>query len=191
MVLSYFQRAVVAIVVFLLGFLFFPFFFLGGLIAWSVYRDIVEEPERRAQEAEIAARLNAPVTVETIRWGCESPAERAFLEAMVAAYSLQTGPGAIEGSGLRLRNQVNLGRLNIYSNRAVSQYRADFLIDEKLIVEIDGATYHSSPNAVVRDSIRDEDLKRDGYTTLRIPAKIVFQDSVQAVKMVEAARLAI
>lgn len=107
---------------------------------------------------------------------------------MVSAYNLQTGPGAIEGQGLRLRNQVSMGRLRIYSNYASSQYRADFLVDEKLVVEIDGATYHSSPEAVARDRQRDADMRREGYSILRIPAQVVFRDSAEAVKRVENAR---
>lgn len=184
-------RILVAAICILLGFLFFPLFFVGGLIAWSIYRDIVDAPAERAQQTEIDARLNAPVSVEEIRWMCESPAETAFLDAMVSAYALRAGPGAIEGNGLRLRNQVSMGQLRIHSGYASSQYRADFLVDEKLVVEIDGATYHSSPEAITRDRKRDADMKRDGYSVLRIPADLVFLDPAQAVNRVEDARLAL
>lgn len=172
----------------LLGFLIFPLFFVGGFIAWTIYSDLNEEPLRRAQQAEIEARLNEPVAVEDIRWGCESPAETAFLDAMVSAFDLQAGPGAIEGKGLRLRNQVSLGQLRFHSGGASSQYRADFLIDEKLVVEIDGATYHSSPEAVARDRKRDDYMKREGFAILRIPAQVVFQTPAEAVRRVEEAR---
>ena len=181
-------RVLAAAASILLGFLFFPLFFLGGLIAWSIYSDIVEAPDRQAQKAEIEARLNAPLSVGDIRWECESPAETAFLDAMVTAYNLRTGPGAIEGRGLRLSNQVGLGQFKIYSNYTSHQYRADFLIDEKLVVEIDGATYHSSPEAIARDNRRDADMRREGFSVLRIPAQIVFQNPVKAVRLVEDAR---
>lgn len=174
----------------LLGFLFFPLFFVGGLIIWSVFRDIAEAPARRVELAEINALINAPVSEENIRWNCDSPAETAFLDAMVSAYDLQTGPGGIQGRGLRLRNQVPMGKRNIYSHHVSSQYRADFLIDEKLVVEIDGAAYHSSPEAVAKDRQRDEDMRREGYFILRIPAQVVFQDPAEAVKRVEDARKA-
>ncbi|MBP6363555.1 MAG: DUF559 domain-containing protein [Novosphingobium sp.] len=189
--MTYFQRGLLAVACILLGFIFFPLFLLGGLIAWSVYRDIVEAPARRAQQAEIDARINAPVSAEDMRLACESPAEMAFLDVMISAYDLQTGPGAIEGRGLRLRNQISMGRLKIHKWHASSQYRADFLVDEKLVVEIDGATYHSSPEAIARDQQRDADMKRDGYTVLRIPAQVVFQNSGEAVRRVEDARVAI
>jgi very-short-patch-repair endonuclease len=189
--LTYFQRGLLSVICILLGFVFFPLFFLGGLIAWSVYRDIVEAPARRAQQAAIDASINAPVSVDDVRLACESPAETAFLDAMVSAYALQTGPGAIEGRGLRLRNQISMGRLNIHKWHASSQYRADFLVDEKLVVEIDGVAFHSSPEAIARDQQRDADMRREGYTVLRIPAQVVFQNSGETVKRVEDARRAI
>ena len=86
--LTIFQRILFAFACIFLGFLFFPLFFVGGLIAWSVYRDIVEAPARRAEQLEIEARINAPVSAKDIRWACESPAETAFLDIMVAAYAL-------------------------------------------------------------------------------------------------------
>ena len=184
-------RILLAVVCALLGFLFFPLFLLAGLIAWSVFSDIKDAPAQKIRDAEAEARANAPVSVEDIRDRCDSPAETAFLDAMVSAYALQTGPGAVEGRGLRMRSQVSMGRLNIHSRYASSQYRADFLIDDKLVVEIDGATYHSSAEAVARDGTRDDDMKREGYTVLRIPAKLVFLKPTEAVQQVERARVAL
>ena len=135
------------------------------------------------------ARINAPVSVERMRLTCESPAETAFLDAMVSAYDLQTGAGAIEGPGLRMQTQVGMGQFRIYAKHATHQYRADFLINGKLVVEIDGATYHSSPEAVARDKKRDTDLRREGYSILRIPAQVVFQNPKKALQLVEDARV--
>lgn len=173
----------------LLGLLLPLFFLLAAFTAWTIYADIKEAPEREAQRIEAEIRANAPLSVDDIRYACESPAEEAFLDAMVEAFDLKTGPGAIEGGGLRLRNQVGMGRLNIYRSGAFSQYRADFLIDDQLVVEVDGQTYHSSPEAIERDRIRDADLKRDGYSILRIPAQIVFQNPKEAVRRVQNARV--
>ena len=184
-------RILAAVACLLLGFVIFPLFFVGGAIIWSIYSDIVEAPARRAQEAEVKARLNAPVAADKMRIWCESPAETAFFDAMVAAYDLRSGPGAIEGRGLRLRNQVGMGELRIFGNHAENQYRADFLVDERLVIEIDGASYHSSPEAVARDRKRDADMMREGYSVLRIPAQVVFNTPNEAVKRVEEARAAL
>lgn len=186
--MTYLQRSLLAAACIVTGFLFFPLFFVGGFIAWTVYRDVSVEPERKIEELKASARGNALLTVEEMRWACDSPAETAFLDAMVSAFNLQSGPGAVEGSGLRLRNQVSIGQLNISSNSVSYQYRADFVIDDKLVVEIDGASYHSSPDAVSRDQQRDADMRREGYSILRLPAQIVFQNPDEALKRVKTAR---
>ena len=108
---------------------------------------------------------------------CESPAETAFLTAMIKAYQLQPEMGSLVGSGLKLDFQVGEGR-----------YRADFLADEWLVIEIDGAAWHSSPEAQARDRARDAYFESLGYTVLRIPAKVVFNSPTEAVDKVRSAR---
>lgn len=186
--MTYFQRGLLAAVLMLLGAVFWPLLAVGGLIAWSVYSDIRNEPKRKKQEAEVAARLNAPTAVENMRLSCESPAEEAFFDAMVAAYGMKAGPGCIAGGGIQLRTQKGLGQLHIGRSTAWRQFRGDFLIDDKLVVEIDGATWHGSPDAMARDASRDKVIHGDGYTVLRIPASVVLNTPAEAVKRVEEAR---
>jgi hypothetical protein len=107
------------------------------------------------------------------RAACESPAEVAFLEAMVSAFNLRPvgGPGStLKGSGLSLRMQV-----------WVDRYRLDFLANDSLVIEVDGAKWHSSEEAKLRDSTRDASLRTRGYAVLRIPAKIPLYDPDRAV----------
>jgi len=182
-------RIPVVIACALLGFLFPLFFLLSAFIGWTVFSDIKEAPERKAQRVEAEKRVNSPLSVMNIREYCESPAEEAFLDAMVEAFDLKTGPGAIEGRGLRLRNQVGMGQFRIHQSSTSWQYRADFLIDERLVVEVDGAAYHSSSEAVERDRKRDSDFKREGYSVLRIPALVVFQNPKEAIRRVRSARV--
>ena len=113
---------------------------------------------------------------------CESPAETAFLDAMIAEFDLKPDAGRLGGRGLTLHLQV-----------PALNYRLDFLIDPGLVVEIDGATYHSSPEAVARDKERDKKLAELGYQTLRIPARVVLNSPAEAIARVNrawAARLA-
>lgn len=186
--MTYFQRGLLAAVLIVIGFFFWPLLAVGGLIAWSVYKDIQDEPERKRQEAEITASLNKPVTVEDMRVTCESPAEEAFFDTMVSAYKMTTGPGCIAGEGIKLRTQIGLGRLNIGRNTAWSQFRGDFLVDEKLVVEIDGEAWHGSSDAKAKDAERDKIIRAEGYTVLRIPAKVVFNSPAETVRLVEEAR---
>lgn len=108
---------------------------------------------------------------------CESPAEVAFLDAMVEAFNLTPEKGRLRGGGLTLQMQV-----------PVMNYRLDFLIDDGLIVEIDGAQWHSSPEAIERDAERDKALAAKGYEILRIPAKVTLYKPDDAIKQVRHAR---
>lgn len=186
--MTFFQRGLLAAVLMLLGLVFWPFLALGGFIAWTVYSDIRDEPERKRQEAEIEARLKEPIAVEDMRMSCESPAEEAFFDAMVSSYGMTTGPGCIAGDGIQLRTQIGLGQLRIGRGSAWRQFRGDFLIDKKLVVEIDGATWHASLDAMARDAARDKVINAEGYTVLRIPASVVFNTPTEAVRRVEEAR---
>lgn len=108
---------------------------------------------------------------------CESPAETAFLDAMVSAFDLEPDNGRLSGSGLILQMQV-----------PVVNYRLDFLIDEKLVVEVDGARWHSSPEAVERDAERDKKLSAKGFEILRIPAKTTLYNPDEAIELVHKTR---
>ena len=108
---------------------------------------------------------------------CESPAEIAFLDAMVAAFHLTPEKGLLRGGGLTLQMQV-----------PVMNCRLDFLIDDGLIVEVDGAQWHSSPEAIDRDAERDKALAAKGYEILRIPAKVTLYNPEDAIKQVRQAR---
>lgn len=108
---------------------------------------------------------------------CESPAELAFLDAMASAFNLTPDRGRLRGDGLSLRLQV-----------PVLSYRLDFLVDDDLVVEIDGALWHSSPEAKARDAARDEVLSAKGYRILRIPAKIALYKPAEAVRRVRQAQ---
>lgn len=185
---TYFQRGLLAAVLIVIGLFFWPLVAVGGFIAWTVYSDMRDEPERKRQEEEIKARLSEPITVEDMRWSCESPAEEAFFDAMVSAYGMSAGPGCIAGDGIQLRTQIGLGQLRIGRGSAWSQFRGDFLIDEKLVVEIDGATWHGSPEALASDAARDKVIHDEGYTVLRIPASVVFNTPTEAVRRVEDVR---
>ncbi len=181
-------RLILGMVLFVSGFGFFPLFLVGGLMIWAAIEDIRDIPQRQTNAAEAAARQRRTVSINAFRMASGSVAETAFLDAMIDAYDLNSGPGALEGRGLRLRAQVPMGELRIYRSGSSSQYYADFLVDEFLVVEIDGAAYHSSPDAKAYDAKRDADMRADGYQVLRIPARTVFENPKGAVQLVQNAR---
>lgn len=130
-------------------------------------------PQFRTETRAIASDPNWPSYIEA---HCESPAETAFLRAMIDDYDLKPVGGALRGTGLRLDFQVQEGC-----------YRVDFLANRWLVLEIDGAAYHSSPEAIARDKVRDQYFESLGYTVLRIPAKIVFTTPHEALRRVQSA----
>lgn len=154
-----------------------PLILLQLVVIWGVTAWI-----RPKDEPSPPSKLET-LTAEDEDWhryfqhNCESPAEIAFLDAMVAAFHLTPEKGLLRGGGLTLQMQV-----------PVMNYRLDFLIDDGLIVEVDGAQWHSSPEAIDRDAERDKALAAKGYEILRIPAKVTLYNPEDAIKQVRQAR---
>ncbi|TBD04750.1 DUF559 domain-containing protein [Rhizobium leguminosarum] len=173
-------RAILTVACIAGGFVFPLLFLVAAFFAWTIYSDIVDPKPVPPVDAWYARRWTA--TSEDPDWKsyflpfCESPAEEAFLEAMIADYKLLPRSGVLFGSGLELNLQVEH-----------KPYRLDFLANEWLVIEIDGAAYHSSPEAVERDGIRDKFFTDKGFAVVRIPAKVVFKTPKAAVEMVRVA----
>jgi very-short-patch-repair endonuclease len=165
--------------------MYFPLLlFVSAFIIWSLISDTMavgRERELINNDANPRKR-SISITSEDPNWKsyfesvCESPAETAFLEAMISDFGLVLDKNTLRGGGLTLDLQVEL-----------PPYRVDFLVDRRLIVEIDGAAYHSSPEAISRDRARDQALEGRGFTILRIPAKVVFARPNEAVRRVREA----
>ncbi|MDU8360029.1 endonuclease domain-containing protein [Pseudomonas syringae group sp. J309-1] len=105
--------------------------------------------------------------------GCESPAEEQFLKAMIKEFELHPNKGKLVSSKMSLEMQVKF-----------QNYRFDFVLNGKYIIEIDGATYHSSPEQIARDRIRDEFSVANGFSVLRIPASVVFNNPAESIRRV-------
>lgn len=172
-------RIVAVIVCFFIGFVFPLSFGVAALIAWSIYSDvtepIIEVPSRQDKLKALTAADEG--WLDSFRSICESPAEIAFLDAMVSAFDLKPEKGILSGEELKLQMQI-----------PVARYRLDFLVDKLLVVEVDGAAYHSSPEAVERDKQRDDFMKGEGFEVLRIPAKITLYNSQEAIARVRVAQ---
>lgn len=169
---------ILAFIVFgLAGFLFPLLWLAAAYFAFTIYTD--SRPRRRKEEDgrfPLISEADAD-WLQQVRNCTESPAEIAFLDAMVDAFKLVPRGRLLCGGNLTLRMQVEIQR-----------YRLDFLVDETLVVEIDGAAWHSSDEAVERDRRRDAFLSEQGYTVLRIPARIALYQPAEAVRMVRERR---
>lgn len=72
----------------------------------------------------------------------------------------------LRGRGLRLRSQVTI----------VSVGRVDFLLGDRLIIEVDGKPNHDGPSMRHKDLVRDAQAAAWGYTTLRFDYAMVVHD---------------
>lgn len=170
-------KVLIAILCFAGGFAFPPLWFGAGIALFGVWAET-----RRSTPSKTDARYpyleeGAHDWQSKARECMDSPAETAFFDAMTKAFNLRPADRCFQGRGLTLRMQVS-----------VSRYRLDFLVDDTLVVEIDGAEWHSSPEAVARDRARDQTLDDLGYTILRIPAKIALYKPNEAVRRVRNMR---
>lgn len=171
------RYALFAAVCLALGPFMLPLFGVGAIAGWVAWRRISDVD--RIDGPRIPLRQ---VTASTPNWrshyvrACESPAESAFLKAMITRYAMLPDKGVLVARGIRLEMQKPIGR-----------YRADFVANGRLVIEIDGARWHGSPKAKVRDAQRDRDMRRMGLEVVRIPARMVFRTPKRAVALVEAA----
>src|SRR5471032_3517218 len=57
------------------------------------------------------------------------------------------------------------------------RYRVDFFLkDARLIIELDGHTFHSSKEQLEKDASRQRYLTRAGYTVIRFTGREIFKD---------------
>jgi very-short-patch-repair endonuclease len=124
--------------------------------------------ERREGYAEARNNRLAAVSSDAKNWidsyleECESPAEARLLKALATEYALLPARGVLKGATLTLHMQVDWG-----------PYRLDFLVNDWLVIEVDGAEFHASPEQVARDSARDKHLQSACLTVLRLPATAI------------------
>ena len=79
--------------------------------------------------------------------------------------------------GLRFVQQVEFAEVG----------RVDFVVEGRLVVEIDGHEFHSSKEQIEGDRARDAALLALGLPTLRIPARIVLESPGVAASMLRGA----
>lgn len=153
--------------------------FIIAAIAFVVWHFL---PERQPSKPTPKLRREPRAVASDPNWStfidehCESPAESAFLRAIISSHNLLPENGSLKAGGLKIDFQVE-----------VAQYRLDFLANDRLIIEVDGAKWHSSDEAKARDAARDSFFIGLGYSVVRIPAKVVFDDPDDAVRRVTAA----
>lgn len=76
---------------------------------------------------------------------------------------------------------------SLYRQFQVGPYYVDFAcLEGNLIIEIDGAAYHSSPDQQERDTYRQRYIEADGWTVIRFTAKDVYHWPVKCVRRAQS-----
>ncbi len=171
-------RALAAIVLGLLGFVFPLLFIPAAFFAFSVLGEIALRNEKALEDDDPRAGITSSDANWRAYWlkDCESPAEEAFLHTMINAFGL-----------VPVKGQLRKGDTVLLLQVLIPPYRADFMVGERLIVEVDGAAYHSSPEAKAQDAERDAYMVSRGFTVLRIPAKVVLSNPAETARRVREA----
>lgn|GEM_PF-2199224 len=167
-------KIVVALVLGLMG-LAFPLLFIPAVLVLLSIGGDGKPVARERSSSESRKHLTAAVQNWKSHWlsECESPAEEAFLNAAIDAFGLIPDQGNLRKGDVALKLQV-----------LIQPYRVDFMVNDRLIVEVDGEAYHSAPEAVARDRERDAYMVSYGYAVLRIPAKVVLRQPSEALRRV-------
>jgi very-short-patch-repair endonuclease len=135
-------------------------FDLAGVVRRDQLVRAVEEAERRqlfdlrAVEAVLARKEGRPgaPTLRSVLSDYQGPADvRSELEHRFVS--------------LLRRSRLPTPQINVL----VAGFEVDFLWPQyRLVVELDGRAYHTSPRAFERDRLRDAKLQRAGYRVLRV-----------------------
>ncbi|MGX5697705.1 endonuclease domain-containing protein [Agromyces soli] len=128
--------------------------------------------ERGAAVAALDAALAA---------GALSPGELAWIEAQsspAARSVLRAASGGSE-SGIETRVRLLLRSRNIPHRtqaRIAGVGRVDLLVGDRLVIEVDGAAYHSGAFEFENDRRRDFELMMRGFLVLRVSYRMVVED---------------
>lgn len=127
----------------------------------SSISNLVVDAKNDSVHGVFEAKFEAAASIFSI---CESEPERLLLKHLIEHFDL-----------IRNNEKELIGQCKINLQYIVGRYRVDFLVDNKLVVEVDGRKYHE--NRFYEDRLRDQELIEDGYIVIRFPASQVYQDA--------------
>lgn len=106
---------------------------------------------------------------------CDSEPERVLLKALVEKFELSSSQVCTYSGEIALSLQSS-----------IENHRVDFLINDKVVIEVDGKAYHSNDQSFYKDRIRDQKLSVLGYQVIRFPAQQVYEDMEGVLSVIES-----
>jgi very-short-patch-repair endonuclease len=128
--------------------------------------------QREADKRGILTSSNDWSIFERFLLLCDSEPERLLLKALIVVTDLKP-----DGKWLQ-------GRLRVLPQARLLRFRVDFLVNEHLVVEVDGKAFHNSSQSFESDRRRDQELVLAGYKTIRFPASQVFNSPLEVAEIV-------
>ncbi|WP_438353740.1 endonuclease domain-containing protein [Microbacterium sp. CJ88] len=128
-------------------------------------------------ESAIRVEKLAVEALRAIPWSTRAAAECALAVVGLSDSGLETMVVLpLRRSGLRVRQQI-----------MIAGRRVDLLIDERLVVQIDGFEFHSSAGQRSKDIAHDVELRLRGYTVLRFGYAQVVHDRAEVGRAIRRA----
>lgn len=111
-------------------------------------------------------RLRTRSELASLARGADDGLQRALLAATGLS---ESGTESMTMLGLRRR------RLKFRQQVRIGRHRVDFLIGDRLIVEVDGKEFHHLPDTFEADRLRDRALTAAGYIVIRLTYRQVMR----------------
>ncbi|WP_087106765.1 endonuclease domain-containing protein [Parendozoicomonas haliclonae] len=103
---------------------------------------------------------------------CESEPEALLLQELIIDLNLN----------LKSESSVGNKFLTLQCQKRILDFRVDFIINDMVVVEVDGKKYHDNSKSFVNDRKRDQKLMAKGYKVVRLPASQVYQNCAEAIE---------
>jgi very-short-patch-repair endonuclease len=148
-------------------------------ILFSHRRRPVQKKRYKREQVEPSVIRDRPDADWVAQWEarCESPAEVAFLFAAINYFKLEPEDDCLKNSS---------GRIQIRLQKRIEDFRVDFLLNDKVVIEIDGEAWHGSLEQKQRDAGRDSRLRVLGFSVLRFAAKRAFNQPLEIMEAISS-----
>lgn len=121
-----------------------------------------------------SVNLEAMLPYKNIFELCESEPEAILLQDFICFFGFKaTSDIVLKNKNIEVRSQVH-----------ILDYRVDFLLNDKLIIEVDGRSYHDNEYSFEYDKYRDQSLMAYGYKVVRLPAVQIYKECRDATEKI-------
>lgn len=126
---------------------------------------------------------------------CESPIEQILCCRLFSSFGCRAVAGAYHGERRAEMAEIasDAPAAFVFAQHRINRYRADFLVvmidpvkraSSRLVIECDGAAYHTSEEQCAYDMARDAVIVAGGYEIIRLPGTDIYNDVGAALNLI-------